>query len=327
MNAFRVMPSNAQHQGSRGEQQDAFAFSDPKAENAGHAGFLALVADGMGGMSSGREASITAARVFLDAYAKKAPEEPIFDALKRAALRANEAVLEIGNDVSAPGEAGTTLVAAVVHEGALYWLSIGDSRVYLLDAKSITRLNEEHNLKSRLLRLARQGLSDAEEAETHPQRDALTSYVGIEELTEIDTPDDALRLKVGDQVILCSDGLYRALSEDEIFETARHAFGGDTAFCLVERAVGKGLAHQDNVTAVTLSIVGDGGAKTPQADESRNEREERVRPAKDPVISKPDIAKKKNFPWLFCFILVMIAAGAAVAALLPYLKNYFGGGN
>lgn len=328
---FEVTPSNAQHQGSREEQQDAFAFSDPNAANVSHAGFLALVADGMGGMSSGREASRAAARLFLESYAEKEPGEPIFSALRRSAFRANEAVREIGNGASGVGEAGTTLAAAVIHEDALYWLSVGDSRIYLLNAGSIAQLNEEHNLKSRLLRLARQGLVGADEAETHPQREALTSYIGIEDLTEIDMPDDALRLKGGDQVILCSDGLYRALSEDEIFETARGAFAADTASRLVERAVGKGFAHQDNVTVVTLSVDESGGVKkTLRAGELQNERDKRACPAKDTVTLKPDkaeTAQKKKFPWRFCLMLAIAAAGAALAVLLPYLKDYFGGGN
>jgi protein phosphatase len=289
-----------------------------------------LVADGMGGMSSGGEASRTAARIFLEAYAEKKPEEPIFDALRRAAFRANDAVLEIGNGVFAPGEAGTTLVAAVIHEGALYWLSVGDSRVYLLDATSIRRLNEEHNLKTRLLKLARQGLADAEEAETHPQRDALTSYIGIEDLMEIDMPDDALQLKGGEQVILCSDGLYRALSENEIFETARHAFAGDAAHRLVENALEKGFVHQDNVTVVTLSVAENGGREVPRTDAPLKAQPRRPRPVRDVVTLKPGAVKrsrKKKFPWLFCFILAAVAAGAAVAAFFPYLKNYFGGGN
>ena len=334
MKAFRITPSNAQHQGAREEQQDAFAFSYPEAANAGHAGFLAMVADGMGGMSCGRDASRAAARVFLEAYAEKDTDETIFAALNRAAFRANEAVREIGSESSGAGDAGTTLAAVVVHGEFLYWLSVGDSRIYLLDAKSIARLNEEHNLKTRLLKLARRGLANAEEAETHPQREALTSYIGIEELTEIDMPDKALQLREGDQVVICSDGLYRALSEDEIFETARRAFDGDTASRLVEDAIGKGLAHQDNVTVVTLSISENTDEKTLQTDKSSKVRPERARHAmgsiKDTVTLMPNAAgenKKKKTPWLLCFILAMTAAGAAIAVFLPYLKNYLGGGN
>jgi protein phosphatase len=344
MGFFEIVPCNAQHQGSRGEQQDAFAFSDPKAANAVHAGFLAMIADGMGGMTSGREASRAATRAFLENYAAKTPEEPIFDALRRAAFRANEAVLEIGG--LSPGSVGTTLAAVAVHEDMLYWLSVGDSRVYILDAGSITQLNDEHNLKSKLRRLARRGLAGADEAERHPQSEALTSYIGIEELTEIDASSSPLRIKGGDQVILCTDGLYRTLSEDEIFETARRAFAGDAARLLVEKTIEKRRPNQDNVTVVALSFRLPPEASSPEAENgsalrtgefsrTRAQAGEHAAPAGETVTLKPGAfgrdgrngGKKKILSARRIVpAFVAVAVGVAAAVFWFYLREYFGGG-
>ncbi|GHV54470.1 hypothetical protein FACS1894216_14560 [Synergistales bacterium] len=254
MDSLRVIPANAQHQGMRSEQQDAFAFSSPDSENRYHAGFLAVVADGMGGMSRGREAAHIASQVFIEAYSGKREDESIPDALKRAAFEANDAVKALAEETSEIGEVGTTLVAAVARADRLYWLSVGDSRIYKLDAESTAQLNEEHNLRNKLCRLANGGFLDAEEVEANPQKEALTSYIGIENLTEIDMPEKPLIVKKGDQIVLCSDGLYKSMNDKEIFSAARGALNDDPAAALVDGAMDKGLRHQDNITVLVLSF-------------------------------------------------------------------------
>ena len=123
---------NAQHIGARPQQQDAFGFSDPSDRNfVAHGGFLGIVADGVGGLTHGSEASQSAVRAFLQAYQQKSAIESIPAALARALHEANAAVLRVASEPSGEG-AGTTLIAAVLHENSLYWISAGDSRIYLL---------------------------------------------------------------------------------------------------------------------------------------------------------------------------------------------------
>ncbi|MDR1873949.1 MAG: protein phosphatase 2C domain-containing protein [Synergistaceae bacterium] len=352
MAALSVIPRNAQHQGRREEQQDAFAFSDPAGVENVHAGFLALVADGMGGMSFGKEAAQTAIRAFLDAYAAKARDESIPAALKRAARQANGAVRNFAEEHAEVGETGTTLAAAVIHDDLLYWLSVGDSRIYRLNDNSITKLNEEHNLNNKLRRLADQGLIDEEEALDHPQKEALTSYIGIEDLWEIDMPDRPLRLHAGDQIILCSDGLYKALSDAEIFVAARGAVVDrtvvdrtvvdgavvdravakgvvmdgtvteDTASRLVENVIRKEFPHQDNVTVVTLSLEKGG-----------EEARKRERPAaygpdcRDIIVRIEALKKKKRraraLLIAFAVAVLVVAAAAAFPEALVECRRFF----
>src|SRR5580658_6798016 len=105
---------NSQHIGARQQQQDSFGFSDPSDKAfVRHGGFLGIVADGMGGLTNGQEASLAAVRSFLAAYQAKTSTESVVDALSRSLLEANRAVLEIAKNGSS-SEAGTTLVAAVV---------------------------------------------------------------------------------------------------------------------------------------------------------------------------------------------------------------------
>ena len=129
---MRFAAGNAQHIGSRPQQQDAFGFSDPSdARFVTHGGFLGIVADGVGGLTHGLEASQSAVRAFLQAYQQKSESESIPEALRRSLREANAAVLRVASEPSGEG-AGTTLAAAVLHETALYWIAAGDSRIYLL---------------------------------------------------------------------------------------------------------------------------------------------------------------------------------------------------
>ena len=92
---MQFVPGNAQHVGARNEQQDAFGFSDPGDRKfVAHGGVVGVLADGMGGLECGGEASRVAVRDFLKAYEEKTLEEPVPDALCRALQAANRSVLE-----------------------------------------------------------------------------------------------------------------------------------------------------------------------------------------------------------------------------------------
>lgn len=250
---FEIVPDNAQHQGARGEQQDAFAFSDPNDRDRSHAGFLAIVADGMGGMLLGRESATLAVSTFLEAYCAKQEGEPVADALLRSLLRTNDAVKGMAAQAGHLGSAGTTLIAAVIQEEKMYWTSVGDSRIYIVGENGIRQVTADHTLETRLRRLAEKGHLDPAEIEANPQREALTSFIGIEELREIDGCGPPAELRAGDRVLLCSDGLYKTLTGGEILEIALGSPSRGIAENLVRRALAKKKPGQDNITVAVLS--------------------------------------------------------------------------
>lgn len=255
---WKIIPGNAQHIGRRREQQDAFAFSDFEDEAfRAHGGVLALVADGMGGMALGREAAQTAVKAMLEAYRLKTPDESVKEALLRALRFANEAVYRMAEAEGVPGESGCTLVAAVVHDEALDWVSVGDSRLYLLRDGKLQRLTEDHCFGRKLDRAVRMGLLSEEEALFHPEREALTSFVGIECLREIEVSEEPLPLRESDRLLLCSDGLYRTLLEEEIEELLSLS-PPEAAERLVQKALEKDHPYQDNVTVEVLGFEEEG---------------------------------------------------------------------
>lgn len=255
---MKPRPGNAQHQGARDAQQDSFGFSDLEDRAfVRHAGSLGVVADGMGGLAHGGAAGAAAVRAVLRAYAAKHPGEGIADALLRAVRDANEAVLQLARAAGQPDDVGTTVAAIVVHEAWLYWIAAGDTRVYLWRDGALTQVTADHVYAAELDVKVAAGQLSEQEARKDPDRDALTSHLGTARLRAIDRSVRPFPLLEGDRVLVCSDGLYRALTADEMAAPLADA-PQRACETLVKRALAKQLARQDNLTAIVIALDADG---------------------------------------------------------------------
>lgn len=247
---MKVEVGNATTQGDRATQEDSFCFTsmhDPGFVE--HAGIMAVVADGMGGLAGGGEASHIAAQTMRKAYEQKSAEDSIPEALLYSLGKANKVVYGLTERI---GKAGTTLVAAVMHEEGIHWISVGDSRVYLLRDKQLTKLTVEHNFELELMkRVAREEMT-LEEARAHEQRHALISFLGGSAVKHIDRSLKPLPLRKDDRVMLCSDGLYRTLS-DQMIAASLGGKPQDAADRLIREAVGQEINHQDNATVLIMA--------------------------------------------------------------------------
>lgn len=251
-----VSPGNCQHIGSRSSQQDAFGFSDKDdADFVAHGGVLAVVADGMGGMANGGEASHLAVLSFLHAYMTKVDDEPVPTAMLRALNEANQSVIALRHQAGEES-VGTTLVAAVVYDNALHWVSVGDSRLYLWRKRQLTQLNQDHIYANDLDRDAANGYISLEAAENHPERPSLTSFLGLDTLELIDHNPLPFPLVAGDRLLLCSDGLYAAVEEVEITPLFKHD-AQQTAEDLIALVLAKERPNQDNLTVAILACDSD----------------------------------------------------------------------
>ena len=261
-----ILSGGFQDQGKRKEQQDAFGIleSTDKIFNA-HAGKLAVVADGMGGLAQGKEASSLAIKVFTETYRKKLPEEEIATALLRSLHLCNKAVYQFSEDQGMDGKIGTTLVACVIHGDDLYWISVGDSRIYLIQNNSISLLTTDHSYESRLEELVAQEKISLEDANSHPQKASLTSYIGSEEIDLIGRNTNPLKCFDTDKVLLCSDGLYSRLKDAEIVSLT-NADPKTASKNLVEKKLSMKIKNQDNLTSVILQK--NGGASMSKSSEN-----------------------------------------------------------
>ena len=311
---------NAQHLGARQQQQDAFGFSDPADEAfAAHGGFLAVVADGMGGLVHGDAASRAAVRGFLQCYRSKTDTEPVSRALDRAIRAANLDVTTLASSLGQSGEMGTTLIAAVLRGGELYWTSSGDSAIYLLRDGEITLLNAQHVYARILDERAARGEISTEQALGDPQRDALTSHLGQAELAEIDLSLHPFFLQPGDMLLLASDGLYKTLPERDI---AALAAGASDVQALCESLVATVLSRQrkgqDNVTVVALAFGPPPPDAPPPAPPARDRAREALtamaspEPAAPAPIPRPSLAAQE--------LATRATAEARLATLAPPRK-------
>jgi PPM family protein phosphatase len=207
----------------------------------------------MGGLAGGDKASHTAVKTMLRDYEAKHEDEDLNQFLRRMVRVANYAVFDLAYSGGEEElEIGTTLVAAALRGNELAWVSVGDSKVLLISGDNIEQLNSEHIYANKLMKDFEKGLITRKEAEEHPERAYLTSYLGLSELNEIDCCSENLILEAGDKVLLCSDGLTDTLTLKEI-RAALDGSSGGFAEKLVEKALEKNRRHQDNITVIVLS--------------------------------------------------------------------------
>ncbi len=253
MPLLKILPSNSSYKGKRSEQQDSFGFSRFDDQNLiSHGGILAVVADGMGGFNGGAIASRRAVIAMRTSYQTKLSWESIPDALLRALGQANRAVFELATAIDSEGHCGTTLVAAVVHANSLYWVSVGDSRLYLFRNKKLYCLTDDHVYGSYEQNLAfTPQINSRQEA----QSGVLTSWLGLRKLPQICIRHDPMPLKTGDRLLLCTDGLFKTLPESEITKLLINSKHQTAAGALIDVVMQLDKSNQDNATAIVLEII------------------------------------------------------------------------
>ena len=321
---MRFLPGNAQHIGSRHSQQDSFGFLDPDdQEFIAHAGFLAIVCDGMGGMEYGDAASRTAVRAFLDAYKRKTPEESIPGALERSVHEANQQVLKLAASLGLIEGMGTTLAATAVQEGAMYFVSVGDSGIFHVNENGIRMINRPHIFANVLDAAVARGNMTSEDAANHPERESLTSYIGAQRLEEIDRNVDPFPLEESDVILLASDGLFKTLDLDEMYACCTgHPQSWPEQ--LVECTIARQREYQDNVTVLSVATESVRTLRLPvTAPPRRVDDATQVPPRMDPpppaaarwtppVPAAPPRSTRSRTVWLGpIIVLLLLAAGAA----------------
>ena len=233
-------------QGRRDSQQDAFCVTGQEPS-----GILAAVADGMGGLVNSEEVSQTLTEALTDGFAPDPQHSPV-QQLQRTVQRAIERVDALLQ--GQPSRGGSTLVACLIQNGELAWLSIGDSRIYLWRNGGLIQLNREHNFFHDLTLLALQGDLTMEEAGTDPRRENLTSYVGRGFPGAIEWNEEPVSLLPGDQILLVSDGVYRALSQSELADCLAQSAAQKSVQSMDSLSQKKDFPNQDNYPGSVLRI-------------------------------------------------------------------------
>ena len=185
-------------------------------ETIGNLPNLLVVADGMGGHRAGDFESRFTVEVLAEEVQNSKETHPE-QILGNAIQTANERLMEEAAKDSRLEGMGTTLVAATILDHVLYFANVGDSRLYLIN-KEIRQLSKDHSMVEEMVRLG--GLTE-EEAKHHPDKNIITRAMGVKDKVEPDFFE--YRLKGGDTILMCSDGLTNMVDDDEIFQIVKSA--------------------------------------------------------------------------------------------------------
>ena len=212
-------------------------------------GVLLVVADGMGGHSAGEVASGMAAelvpRLYFDSDAE--PHAALRGAVEEANRRIHAASLE---DESKRGM-GTTCTTLVLLDGQAFAAHVGDSRLYMLRGGKVYLLTEDHSAVMEMVKL---GLITMEQARHHEDKNVILRALGTTPEVEV-TMLEPFSVRLGDQYLLCSDGLYDLVPDDEI-ERELSAAAGDIR-AAGERLItlAKARGGHDNITVGIAAVV------------------------------------------------------------------------
>ena len=214
---------------------------------------LFILADGMGGVNGGEEASKLASKSVKD-YIKKnfikieRTKIGLEELIRNAMNYANNKVLEKGSNTPELKGMGTTLIVVLIYRGRIHIGHIGDSRVYRLRQNVLRQITQDHSYVQELLK---QGAITEEEAKNHPQKNALTKVLGCEKKIK---PDIITKGFVkGDIILMCSDGLTNMVDDQYIYEIIMKNIYDINVACkkLIEKANKNG--GKDNVSAIIIS--------------------------------------------------------------------------
>ena len=233
----------------RQNNEDSFGYWEPEDDQQFlRKGRLAVVADGMGGYEGGQEASRLAVETLVEVYRDFGGDDPQA-ALVEALQTAHEQIREYSFAHPELRGMGTTCTAAAIVQDSLYYVHVGDTRLYLIRDGQITRVTRDHSYVGRLVE---SGVISPEEAETHPQRNILTAALGTNPELIMDSPAQPEPLRAEDVLLICSDGLWGQVHDSEILDAVENKSAEQAGRELIELARERG--GPDNITVEILRL-------------------------------------------------------------------------
>ncbi|SFZ77280.1 PP2C family protein-serine/threonine phosphatase [Chitinimonas taiwanensis] len=248
--------------GARQYNQDRMCYSYSRDS------LLMVVADGMGGHLHGEVAAQITVELMAELFQKKAkptiqnPHQFMID----GCMKCHDAIFNYAANHSLLETPRTTVVAAIIQDGMLYWTHVGDSRLYLIrDGETIARTRDH----SKVQQMVEMGRLTPEEAERHPEKNKIYNCLGSMFPPEVEIGGKTPLLD-GDTVLLCTDGLWGGVNQAELEQMLS---GYPVLYALpqlLDRAEMRGGVHGDNLTGVGVNwhdedeLSGNGSLSTKQ---------------------------------------------------------------
>ena len=244
-------------QGARDYQEDAITADFPVGAEAG----FVVLADGMGGHAAGDVASkVVLTEVYselkfhfadVEAFESRAPE-----ILRGVATLANETLHQHTRNHPETDGMGATLAVPALVENRLWWISIGDSPLFLYRNGRLSQLNEDHSMAPQIDFMVQTGLLDPEAAVNHPDRNCLLSVLMGSKIAKIDCPAKPHELQAGDIVICSSDGLQFLTNTqiEKVLGKYRKTRSTEIAERLLDELVRLDDPDQDNISFTVIKV-------------------------------------------------------------------------
>lgn len=216
---------------------------------------LAIVCDGMGGLEGGATASRTAVNQFVQQYLKYGEN---FDNkwMREAVEGADDTVYKLEDGNGNRLNAGTTLVSVCIQDDKAYWVSAGDSRIYIMRENEMVQVTSDHNYFWELNQQLEDGTISREKyREEAFSGEALISFVGMGGLNLIDMNEEPFELRQGDVILICSDGLYKTVPDEVIQEIVDKARNINEVAQWIEQYIREeDCVWQDNYTFILVKF-------------------------------------------------------------------------
>jgi serine/threonine protein phosphatase PrpC len=231
----------------RANNEDSYLYWEPEDDgDFQEKGRLGIIADGMGGYEGGQEASRLAVQTVREAYGNAINNDPRV-ALYEAFTLAHARIQSYAQEHIELQGMGTTCTALAILDRRLYFAHVGDSRLYLIRNRIVSKITRDHSYVSRLVE---SGIVRSEDAETHPQRHILTAALGSGSEVIPDVSPSPTLLEDGDAIILCTDGLWGQITEKELVLAVEGASAEQVCLALAKLALDRG--GPDNITLQVL---------------------------------------------------------------------------
>ncbi len=298
--------------GARDYQEDAYMVTQLGEADNGDACSLIIMADGMGGHAAGNVASNMVVATFNKIFQGKFPTTEVAEVLTDALNRSNDQIQASVKETPALRGMGCTMVSAYLQNNDLYWVSVGDSHLYLIRDRELIKQNADHSYGAYLDMMKEQGV----EVEEQPgmSRNMLMSAMTGEEISSIDVAQTPTKLRPGDRIIVASDGLDTLGAGAIIQYSSWSETAKECVYSLLKAVEDANKINQDNTTLIVVDI------KEREVRHEAPAAEEPATPPAEPVsrladASIPDEPEKpRSYKWIIVLVLLGLVGGGGFFA-------------
>ncbi|MFV1997854.1 MAG: PP2C family serine/threonine-protein phosphatase [Acidiferrobacterales bacterium] len=242
--AMKYQITDCSVRGSRPVNQDRFGFAERSNS------VLLVLADGLGGHAGGELAAELLVQAVIHAY--QSIKQPMVSQpsafLALAILHAHRAINAMGKAQTPPLQPRTTCVVCLVQDGYAYWAHVGDSRLYLYRNNEVVRRTKDHTI---IEKLRQEGVLSEQDMVEHPEKNRLLKCVGGPREPSVALGEETV-LMPGDKLLLCTDGLWEAMSAEDMQQYINRDDLEDAVIDMLITAENKMGSSSDNISAACL---------------------------------------------------------------------------